>query len=244
LNANAYTYPAVALHICSEQSVCRSRRILRSAGHADEIQRGAGRQVMAISSWFDFILSGTSSSPAEAGALFLIPFLHEDIAIIAAALMVAQGRLSIVVAFPSLAAGMISRDLLLYGLGAAARRFGLARRALIGPRVERLGKWINGNLIVVMFVARVVPGLMFPTYVACGWFGISLKRYAVTAAALTMVYVPVVFSIAVVLGQAAMDHIGEWAWMLVLVPIAAAVIARGYGWFRRATARPGESGNP
>jgi membrane protein DedA with SNARE-associated domain len=43
-------------------------------------------------------------------------------AIVAAALLIAQHRLLLGVAAVSLCAGMISRDLLLYGLGAAARR--------------------------------------------------------------------------------------------------------------------------
>ena len=63
-------------------------------------------------------LSSGESALVIAGILFLLPFLHEDIAIIAAALLVAQHRLSAQLAFAAILLGMVARDLLLYGLGA------------------------------------------------------------------------------------------------------------------------------
>ena len=113
-------------------------------------------------------LSSGSSVLVIAGTLFLIPFIHEDIAIIAAALLVAQHRLSIELAFASVFLGMVGRDLLLYGLGALARYNALARRYLIRPRVQELRSWLDGKMIWVILVGRVVPGLMFPTYIAIG----------------------------------------------------------------------------
>ena len=47
-------------------------------------------------------LSSGESALVIAGILFLIPFLHEDIAIIAAALLVAQHRLSTQLAFAAI----------------------------------------------------------------------------------------------------------------------------------------------
>jgi membrane protein DedA with SNARE-associated domain len=147
----------------------------------------------------------------ESVALFLLPFLHEDMAIFAAALLVAERRLVLGLAAASLGAGMIGRDFLLYGLGVAARRSSPARRLLIGLRVKRLAHWLRGNMTRVVLVSRLVPGLMFPAYIACGWFALPFPRFALTSVAITAVYLPVVLGIALVFGNAAIDHVGGWA---------------------------------
>jgi membrane protein DedA with SNARE-associated domain len=166
------------------------------------------------------------SSVAQAAALYLIPFLHEDMAIVAAALLVAQHQLLLGVAAVSLCAGMISRDIILYGLGAAARRSGFARRLLIGPRVERLANWLAGNMTKVIVVSRLVPGLMFPAYIACGWFGLPFARFALTSIAMTAVYLPVILGLALFFGHAAIAWVGGWAWLAVIAPLAAALLWR------------------
>jgi membrane protein DedA with SNARE-associated domain len=69
-----------------------------------------------MKSLLDFITSTAHSAPDIACALFLAPFLHEDVAITAAALLVAQNRLSVELAFPCIFLGMVVRDLSIYGL--------------------------------------------------------------------------------------------------------------------------------
>jgi membrane protein DedA with SNARE-associated domain len=168
--------------------------------------------------------ASTAGSPvAQCGALFLTPFLHEDVAIVAAALLIVGHRLSLGWALASLAAGMIARDLTIYGLGAAARRSGLARRLLIGPRVQRLADWLGGNLTSVVVAGRLVPGLMYPAYIACGWFRLPFAGYALRAVALTALYLPTVLTFAYFFGQAALTHVGRWAWILPATPIVMAL---------------------
>ncbi len=179
-----------------------------------------------MNSLLDFITSSAQSGPAIAAALFLIPFIHEDIAIVAAALLIAQQRLSIQLAFPSLFCGMVARDFFLYGLGAAARRNATARRFLIRPRVQLLSEWLGGNMLWVIFVGRVMPGLMFPTYIAFGWFNLSFKRYALVTTGLSVLYLPIVFGLAYGLGRAAVDRVGSWAWLIVLVPVIMILLLR------------------
>jgi membrane protein DedA with SNARE-associated domain len=156
--------------------------------------------------------------------LFVTPLLHEDVAIIAAALLVAQHRLSLQLAFASIFAGMVVRDVLLYGLGAAARHNALARYYLISPRIQLLSAWLRGKILWIVFVGRVVPGLMFPSYIAIGWFGLPFRRYFIATTILSVGYLPSVFAIAYILGSAALSHVGNWAWLVLLVPIAGALI--------------------
>ena len=170
---------------------------------------------------------------AQAIALYLVPFLHEDMAIVAAGLLVAQHELVIGLAATSLAGGMLSRDLLLYGLGAAARRTGFARRFLIRPRVEQLSSWLHGNTTKVIVVSRLVPGLLFPAYIACGWFAISFWRFALTSIAVTAVYLPVILALALLFGEAALDRVGGWAYLALIAPLGVACIMRVRSAYRR-----------
>ena len=185
----------------------------------------------------DDITSRGHSSPAILAALFLIPFLHEDIAIVAAALMIAQQRLSIDAAFPCLFLGMVARDLAIYGMGSGARHNALAQRYLIRPRVQLLGEWLHGNMLWVIFVGRIVPGLMYPTYIAFGWFALPFRRYALLTTVLSLLYLPIVFAIAYGLGRVAVDRVGGWAWIIVLVPVAVILGLRLRVVIRRAQLR-------
>jgi membrane protein DedA with SNARE-associated domain len=178
-------------------------------------------------------LSSGSSVLIIAGTLFLIPFIHEDIAIIAAALLVAQHRLSIEFAFLSVCLGMVGRDLLLYGLGALARYNALARRYLIRPRVQQLRSWLGGKMIWVILVSRLVPGLMFPAYIAIGWFNLPFLRYLLCTTLLSLLYLPVVFGIVYLLGSAALSHLGNWTWLIAAVPITVLLLLQIRAYIRR-----------
>ena len=178
-------------------------------------------------------LSSGSSVLVIAGTLFLIPFIHEDIAIIAAALLVAQHRLSIELAFASVFLGMVGRDLLLYGLGTLARHNALARRYLIRPRVQQLRSWLDGKMIWVILVGRVVPGLMFPTYIAIGWFNLPFTRYLLCTTLLSIAYLPVVFAIVYLLGSAAFSHLGNWTWLIAAVPMTVLLVLQIRTYIRR-----------
>jgi membrane protein DedA with SNARE-associated domain len=178
-------------------------------------------------------MTAASSSATEALALFLVPLLHEDVAIVAAALLIAAHRLSLGVAVPSLYGGMISRDLLLYGLGAFARRSSKARELLISPRIQHLARWVRGRMVRVIVIARVVPGLMFPAYIACGWFGLSFKRYAAVTIAVTAVYLPVVLTFGTLFGRLALDRVGNWAWIGLALPLIFIAASRLPGLWRK-----------
>jgi membrane protein DedA with SNARE-associated domain len=193
-------------------------------------------------------LSGGSSILVIAGTLLLLPFLHEDIAIIAAALLVAQHRLSLQLAFLVIFLGMVTRDLVLYGLGALARHNALARRYLIRPRVQLLRNWLDGKLLWVIFVGRIVPGLMFPSYIAIGWFRLPFGRFLLVTTALSVVYLPTVFAIVYVLGSAAFQHLGNWTWLIALAPLTVLLLLRLRASLRRSRGwvgpRSGEANRP
>ncbi len=181
---------------------------------------------MALDDFLQATMFGAGSQAAEYGALFLIPFVHEDLAIVGGALLIASHRLSGGLAVISLYSGMVSSDFLLYGLGAVARRNDAARRILISPRVQHLGDWLRDHMAPIILASRLVPGLIFPSYIACGWFGLSLMRFALMTMATAAVYLPIMLALATAFGEVALEQLGAWAWLGLIAPIVVMAVLR------------------
>ena len=80
---------------------------------------------------------------------------------------------------------------------------------------------------------RVVPGLMFPSYIAIGWFNLPFTRYLLGTTLLSLAYFPIVFAFVYVLGSAAFTHLGNWTWIIILVPLTVLLVLRARVYFRR-----------
>jgi membrane protein DedA with SNARE-associated domain len=168
----------------------------------------------------------------ECASLFLIPFLHEDVAILGGSLMVVEHHLPASLALASIYAGMVSSDLLLFGLGALARRSQWVHRILLRPRVERLGEWLSGNVASTVALARFVPGLMFPVYLSCGLYGVSFPRFTLTTILTAAVYLPTALFIMSRFGEAVLSNLGYWSWFVAigLLTVAAMIWMRSPRW--------------
>lgn len=156
----------------------------------------------------------------ECATLFFATFLHEDVAIVAAGLLIVEHELPPILALFSLYGGIVASDFFLYGLGRAARHNGWARRLAIGPRVKRAGRWLDEHLVGTVVLCRMVPGLLFPTYVACGWLRLPLSRFALTTMASAAIYTPVMLLLVVGFGATVLRGLGSWSWWLALASVA------------------------
>lgn len=160
----------------------------------------------------------------ECAALFLIPFLHEDVAIFGGSLMIVEHHLPVFLALASLYAGMVSSDFFLFGLGALARRSPWMHRILLRPWVERLGLWLSGHVARTVVLARFVPGLMFPVYVGCGLYGVSFPRFALTTMITAAVYLPIALFLISRFGEAVLSNLGYWSWFVAIGLFAVAAM--------------------
>jgi len=153
---------------------------------------------------------------AECTALFLIPFVHEDVAILGGSLLVIEHRLPVLLALSSLFAGMVASDLALYGLGVLAVRNRFIRDRLASPAIDRLGHWLGGHLPAVMTLARLIPGLMFPVYLTCGAYRVRLVTFATITTVTAAIYLVVVFGVLSAFGTAVLSRIGYWSWIVAI----------------------------
>ena len=135
--------------------------------------------------------AGFRPAPLMGFALILTLFLlalatlaSEDLACIAAGLLVARGSLSLVAASTACGLGIFFGDLALYFAGRFGRR-GFHRaplRWIVNPKdLERSQHWFARRGALVILLSRFLPGTRLPTYVAAGvlrmpvlWFSINL----------------------------------------------------------------------
>ncbi len=156
--------------------------------------------------------------------IFFMTFIHEDAAIIAAGFATVELHLPKWMAFISVYLGIITGDLLIYGLGHLAQRNKWLRSKIIGPKVEKIRSWLENNLIRVLVLCRITPGLLFPTFVACGWFRIPLIRFATVSILAGAVYSSIVLTLVIIFGDLVLNSLGYWGWgLLALVIVGFAV---------------------
>jgi membrane protein DedA with SNARE-associated domain len=164
----------------------------------------------------------------ECMALFLLPFAHEDVAILGGSLLVVEHQLPVGLALLSLYGGIVTSDFAIYGLGALMRRSPRIRRMLLSPRIDRLGHWLGSHTPEIVMMARLLPGLMFPLYLTCGLYRVSLLQFGLTTVLSAAIYLPIVFLLFSTFGAAVLSDLGYWAWILAIVIFAVAV----FNWMR------------
>lgn len=160
----------------------------------------------------------------ESIVIFFLTFIHEDAAILAAAFSRVEHELPILFAYAPVYIGIVAGDIVIYGLGRMAQTNRWLRTKIIGPKVERIRCWLETHLVRVLVICRLTPGLLFPTFVACGWFKIPFWRFATVSIIAGAVYSSVVLTIIILFGNIVLFHLGYWAWgMLALLVIGFAV---------------------
>ena len=157
--------------------------------------------------------------PFEGPALFTIlallavaTFVSEDLACIAAGLLVADGRIGFIAASLACFVGIFVGDLGLYLIGRAFGRPALRRRPLrwfiSDDAVERASHWFESKGIGVIFLSRFTPGLRLPTYVAAGVLRTKLSSFAFFFAVAGLLWTPALVGIAAVAGERLAEAIG------------------------------------
>ena len=151
----------------------------------------------------------------ECLAIFFMSLVHEDLAIIGAGALILEYDLTPIKALITLYCGVVTGDFIVYGLGSAVRRLPWAQRLLIKTPVENARGWLRENLVISIAACRVLPGVLFPTYLACGWFKMPFKTFAATTMTTAVLYVPIALGVAVGLRQTVFQVFGFWGWVMM-----------------------------
>jgi membrane protein DedA with SNARE-associated domain len=168
-------------------------------------------------------------------SLWMLPFAHEDLAIIFGGYIVVNKLMPVGLVAAVIYCGMVASDFALYGIGAGARHLPWLGRLAVNERVRGFGDTLKRNLFGLVALCRVVPGAVFVAFIACGWTRVSLTRFMVASLVTSALYLPLMLYLVIFFGDALDDHAGFWTWPLLLsVLMAVGFVRRQVFAFRKA----------
>ena len=153
---------------------------------------------------------------AQFFSLWVLPFAHEDLAIVLGAYIVVNNIMPAGLVVLCIYGGMVASDFVLYGIGAGARHVPWLTRLAVDDRVRSFGEALKRNLFGIVALCRVVPGGVFIAFVACGWTRVPLARFAVATLITSALYLPLMLCIMIFFGDALDDRAGWWTWPFLL----------------------------
>lgn len=171
-------------------------------------------QVMGLSGW------------ALYASIFLLPFVQEDVAVIAAATASLTGMEPTFLIFVAILAGLTASDIWKYWLGYAARSRQWAHKFAERKGVSVAGDLVRDELGKTLYVARFVPGTRIPTYIACGFFIVPYIKFVGLVILTAFTYVAISFALFHTVGAVAGEQAKFW------LPVIAVVIIGSYLLFR------------
>ncbi len=180
------------------------------------------QSITAFANFAAFDLSGM----AKVASLLVLPFAHEDLAIILGGYIIVNHLMPAPLVAVSIYGGMVASDFALYGLGAAARRMPWLNRYTVDARVRRFGETLKRNVFGLVLLCRVVPGVVFVAFVACGWMRVSLARFTTASLVVSALYLPLMLYLVIEFGGALDDHLGLMAWPILFGALAATSYVR------------------
>jgi len=163
---------------------------------------------------------------AKVTSLVVLPFAHEDLAIVLGGYLIVNEVMPAALVVLSLYGGIVASDFALYGLGMAARWVPWLNRFAIDARVVRVGEGLKHNLFGLVALCRVVPGVVFVAFVACGWARVPFWRFTAASLIVSALYLPLMLYLVIAFGDALDDHAGLWAWPMLLLLLGATSFAR------------------
>ena len=158
---------------------------------------------------------------AQFFSLLLLPFAHEDLAIIFGAYVVVNDIMPVGLVALCIYGGMVASDFALYGIGAGARHLPWLSRLAVNDRVSDFTGLLKRNLFGIVALCRGVPGIVFVAFVACGWKRVPLGRFAVASLVVSALYLPLMLCIAVFFGDTLDGRVGSWTWPFLLCVVVA-----------------------
>jgi membrane protein DedA with SNARE-associated domain len=152
--------------------------------------------------------------------LFFAASLHDDVAIVMAALFAYERGVPPAYGLTAVYTGTIANNYVLYRLGAAARRVPGLRRWLIGEKVGHVRQRLKKHLVPTMVLCRIIPGSLSPAILGCGWLGIPFARFALTTVISAALYLALVSALVFTLGETVLQRLSGTAGLVAFVLLA------------------------
>jgi membrane protein DedA with SNARE-associated domain len=183
-----------------------------------------------MSGWVNqFFIVAEAGGPWALVALALATLVSEDLACIAAGLLVARGALGFGEATAACFIGIFIGDLLLVALGRWLGRGALERWPLRGrvsaAALARAEAWFARSGARVVLASRFMPGTRLPTFVAAGVLRAPWGRFAAWFALACALWTPLLVGAAWLAGEAVFGWLAAWS-----RAVPALLVAAGAAW--------------
>ena len=180
---------------------------------------------MTLSAMLAGLIMAAATHPALLpGAIVVSTFVLEDAATILVGVMAADGTLPAAVGLASLYVGIVLGDFGLYLLGRLTVSHRWVRRHVSHERLDPLRGLLQRQLIAAVICTRFLPGARLPTYMACGLFGVSFGRFALSVVIATAIWTSLLFSVSYVFVEFTTEWLGVWRWPASLLILAIALL--------------------
>ncbi len=134
--------------------------------------------------------------------LFAATFVAEDVATIAAGVLVSQTGADPFAALTAVILGTAMGDLALYGFGRWGGNTKLGRKLRACSDVKRAEGWISGRVLALVFAARFLPGSRLPVFTASGLVAAPFAPVAAIIAITTPFWTGGLFAVSYYAGEA------------------------------------------
>src|SRR5688500_18980312 len=127
-------------------------------------------------------------------ALMLGTLVPEDLACIAAGLLIREGRIAFASGTAACAGGILAGDAGLWVIGRASRR-AFGRWPVVSRRMQRLPlddmrRWLEEHAAGAMIASRFIPGTRLPLYICAGLVGMPLGSFTAWASIAVLLWTP------------------------------------------------------
>lgn len=178
---------------------------------------------MGVINFFNFDFS-FQSEIIIAVLLFIFTFILEDAATSMAALLAADGRISIILALIVLFLGILCGDIGIYGLGYLASKWKALQNWIYGKVSLKTRHWFENKLFIIIFTTGFLPGMRLPTYLSCGFFQLNFKTYILAVTMGSFLRSMILFFIVYFLGEQVFHKLGFWKWPVSLIFLLVVII--------------------
>ncbi|MGE5514485.1 MAG: hypothetical protein ACM31D_01560 [Bacteroidota bacterium] len=171
-------------------------------------------------------------------AVFLATLVHEDTAIVSGAYLMHSQGMTLPVAMATLMSGVVAGDFGIYGLGILAARVVPLRRFVLTRITPSRRDWLDSNLMPTLVACRIAPGLLFPTFLTCGFLSVPFRRFAMGVVGTAAIYVPIMLLAVLAVGEDVIEKFGPWGWGALLLAMVGIGVLRKRFWPARKEIAP------
>ena len=150
----------------------------------------------------DLLLTLTQQPLLLGLTLFAATFVAEDVATIAAGVLVSQAGADLYVALSGVILGTAVGDLALYAFGRWGGNTKFGRKLRARADVKRAEDWISGRVLALVFAARFLPGSRLPVFTASGLVSAPFAPVAAIIAITTPFWTGGLFAVSHYAGEA------------------------------------------